>query len=82
MSYKNLYCYEQYSEFLAAAFEDLGFKVTAKDDNGMTLEERGGSLRRIYKTDIIFLMGATIGTIIKVMGESKETKNDQGRTIF
>lgn len=82
MSYKNLDYYEQYSEFLAAAFEDLGFKVTAKDENSMTLEERGGSLRRIYKTDILFLMGDTIGTIIKVMGESKETKDDKGRTIF
>lgn len=32
MSYKNLECYEQYSEFLTAAFEDLGFKVTANEE--------------------------------------------------
>lgn len=70
MSYKNLDCYDQYCDFLTAALEDIGYKIKNRDKECITIENREGDLKNIHKSTIYFLMGATVGTIIRFMSES------------
>ena len=79
--YKNLECMNQFTDFLAAASEDIGFNVISKGETEITLEDKNGSKRELNKGDIAFIMGATVGIISKILDQSKVTKDDQGRII-
>lgn len=69
--YKNLDYIKEFKSFLAAAVEDIGYKVTAQSDESITIEKKDGSKKEIDKGTICFLMGATVGTIIKFFDETK-----------
>lgn len=73
MSYKNLEKENEFKEFLKAALEDLGYKITG-GGAVIRITDKQGNTRDISEKEVWFLMGMTVANIGRYL---KESENDE-----
>ena len=69
--YENLKHKDEYSIFLLAALQDLGYDASFWDSDGLRIKDKNGNVRELSESSIYFLMGATVGVIGKYLEETK-----------